>query len=544
MQFAADIKRLGVLALLTAGSLCVAVSDPPGVVREARLLIDRRQFQKALQTLNAASPAGPEIVYLRGYVLYRLNRVAEAKRDLKEELRMDPQNLQSRYILGRIAEAESHAVEAIHWLEPCAAAAPPVEDAPARIAKLYWETGQLGQARIWTEKAVAAAPWDGGLHYRLARIYQQTGQQDLAKWEFAESVKTKSADSEGVQKLLECSRDLSSHDMAAALHIREEFLSGPARDPDLLLALGTAFANAGAPEPALELFRSAATRDPKSFQAQFNTGLALLNLNHPAEAVPPLESSVRLMPGSKQANAALALAYVMQDKFAEAVPPLEAARQADPQDRKSSGLLSVAYYRSGRAAKAIPILRETLAHSQDDPKVYFLLADCLNATEKQQEALTVLSDAVKRFPGIAQAWLGEAQQLARLGKYHEAGPLFAKAAELAPDQVEPLLGLAEAQQKDGDYQASLESYQRAAAKDDDVTARLGEARSLVFLNRASEARSILEQSLAANAENSQVHFELSRVYARLGEKRLADEQTRIVQQLRAQTAQTDSKASR
>ncbi len=110
--------------------------------------------------------------------------------------------------------------------------------------------------------------------------------------------------------------------------------------------------------------------------------------------------------------------------------------------------------------------------------------------------------------------------------------MFAKAAELAPEQVEALLGLAEAQQKDGDYQAALETYQRAAAKDGDITAALGAARSLVFLGRVTEARSILEQSAAGNASNSQVHFELSRVYARLGEKQLAEEQTRIVQQLR------------
>jgi tetratricopeptide (TPR) repeat protein len=167
----------------------------------------------------------------------------------------------------------------------------------------------------------------------------------------------------------------------------------------------------------------------------------------------------------------------------------------------------------------------------------------LNAAEKQQEALTVASEAVERFPGLAQAWLGKAQQLARLGKYHEAGPLFAKTVELAPEQVEPLLGLAEAQQKDGDYQAALETYYRAAAKDGDVTAALGAARSLIFLGRLTEARSILEQSATRNADNSQVHFELSRVYARLGEKQLAEEQTRIVQQLRARDTQGDPNAT-
>jgi uncharacterized protein HemY len=59
----------------------------------------------------------------------------------------------------------------------------------------------------------------------------------------------------------------------------------------------------------------------------------------------------------------------------------------------------------------------------------------------------------------------------------------------------------------------------------------------------TEARTILEQSATGNASNSQVHFELSRVYARLGEKELAEEQTRIVQQLRARDTQGDRNAN-
>jgi tetratricopeptide (TPR) repeat protein len=535
-------KKFLLTVFLAAASLCMATTDRPAVLRQVRLLIDRREFTKALVVLNTAKREnGPDsgILYLRGYVLYRLDRLAEAKQQLKEALSLDPQNLQIRYILGRIAQSENQQVDAIHWLEPCARADPPIEDAQARVSKLYWETGQIEQAQAWTEKAVSTTPWDGSLHYRLGRIYQQVGREDLAKKEFAESLKTKAADSEGVQKLMECSRALSSQDMATALKIREEFLKGPTLDPDLLVALGTSFATSGTPEQAIELFQSAATRDPKSFQAQFNLGLAMLNLKRPEEAVRPLEASLGLVPESKQANAALAVAYVVQGKFKEAVAPLETARQADPHDRKTAGLVSLAYYRSGAAAKAIPILRESLGQSKDDPKFYFLLVDCLNATEKQQEALAVASEAVEHFPGLGQAWLGKAQQLARLGKYHEAGPLFAKAAELAPEQVEPLLGLAETQQKDGDYQAALETYQRATAKDGDLTAALGAARSLIFLGRLTEARSILEQSARRNADDSQVHFELSRVYARLGEKRLAEEQTRIVQQLRAQATQTD-----
>ncbi len=489
-----QFKGLLLSILLPVAALRGAV-DLPSALRQARLDIDQGKFADALALLTDAkksNPADPRLTYLRGYVLYRLHEPKAARLDLKTSIDLAPPGLQSRYILGRMAESEGQKADAIRWLVPCAEAAPPVEDSPARLSKLYWETGQTQLARTWTEKAVAAAPWDGALHYRLGRIFQQIGDPESARTEFGLCVKSKSADSEGVRKLMECSQALSSHDAATAFSIRDEFLKGPPLDPDLLVALGTTFATAGSPDQAVELFKEAATRDPEFFQAQFNLGLALLNLKEPEAAVEPLAASARMAPESKQANAALGLAYVMQGRFKEAVAPLEAAHQSDPDDSKAAGLLSVAYYRSGTADKAVPILRQSIQKSRDDPKFYFLLIDCLNAAEKQQEALEISSQAVQRFPQLAKAWLSKGQQLARLGEYHEAGPFFAKAVALAPDQVDPLLGLGDAELKDGAYEAALDSYRRARAKDNDVSAVLGAARSLVFLGRIAEARNLLE----------------------------------------------------
>jgi Flp pilus assembly protein TadD len=54
----------------------------------------------------------------------------------------------------------------------------------------------------------------------------------------------------------------------------------------------------------------------------------------------------------------------------------------------------------------------------------------------------------------------------------------------------------------------------------------------------AEARGVLESAVKVHGENSQLHYELSRVYARLGERDLAAQETRIVQELRAREAKT------
>ena len=50
--------------------------------------------------------------------------------------------------------------------------------------------------------------------------------------------------------------------------------------------------------------------------------------------------------------------------------------------------------------------------------------------------------------------------------------------------------------------------------------------------KMAEAKDQLEKASAAHFDNPQIHFELSRVYARLGDRDGAAEQTRIVERLR------------
>jgi hypothetical protein len=69
-------------------------------------------------------------------------------------------------------------------------------------------------------------------------------------------------------------------------------------------------------------------------------------------------------------------------------------------------------------------------------------------------------------------------------------------------------------------------------------ATLTSARNFILLERAAIARPILEPGFQARPENSQLHYEWSGVYAQLGEKVSAAEQTKIVQELRSREART------
>ena len=474
-----------------------------------------------------------EDVYKRAVQLFQAHELSAARPEFSRLLQNGPFAVKSKYYLGRIALLESKPVEAIQWLESVVAAADSVGlDVAGQLSRAYLDTGQLGKAKELTERAIRQAPWDGALHYRLGRIYQLIGDADAARNEFAESVRLKTADRESVQLLLECSQHLANGEQPEAMRVRRELLRNPSLDPDVLVALGLTFAGTGMHEASLEPFQTAARRDPNFLQAEYNTGLALLKLGRAADAIAPLQASLRLAPDSVDANSALSLGYVLQARYAEAVPTLEKWYRMQAGNPRAATMLALAYLRTGVAAKSVLLLRTELREPQKDPKVHFLLIEALNVTEHQQEALSVSEEAARLFPGIAQAHLAKAQQLARLGRYGDAGPEFTEALRLAPDQVDSMLGLAEVQQKNGDYAASLQTYQRALAREsDNAAATLGIARNLLLLQRVEEARPVLEKAVKVHPENSQLHYELSRVYARLGERELAAEQSQIVKQL-------------
>jgi tetratricopeptide (TPR) repeat protein len=492
----------------------------------------------------AAFPSGARceevnVTYDHAVSLFAKRDLAGARREFLRIVELGPPALHSRYYLGRIALMEAKPAEAVRWLEPVATADSPVFDAASQLAKAYVQTGQLDKARASIERALRETPWDGSLHYRLARIHQQLGHQDLASKEFADSIKFKTKDRVSVEFLLECSNLIAKRDLDGALRIRNQLVANDSLDPDVLVALGLVFANAGLQSQSLEPFEKAAQRDPNLFQAQFNAGLAFLKLGRSADAIIPLQASIRLLPDSGDALAALSVAYVLQERYRDSVPILEHWRELQPENPRVLTTLSLAYLRTGKPGQAVPLLREVIAHSSADPKPYFLLIEGLNALEKQDQAIPVCDDVVRLFPDVAQAHLARAQQLARVGRYSDAGPDFRRTLELAPGSVDALLGLGEVQQKSGDYQPSFETYRQALNLDPgNRAATLGAARDLVFLNRYAEARDLLESAVKRDGADPQLHFELSRVYARLGERELAAAELRIVDKIRSGETKT------
>src|SRR4051794_41015251 len=173
--------------LRTAAALIPALLLAAGSAREllqqAEANIRAEQFAAAEPILAEArklEPADVEILYRLGYVRYRQRKLAAARADFAEAVKLAPPAWYSRYFLGRICLLENKPKEAVTWLEPIFTAHQPVFDTPAQLASAWEAAGEHQQAIPALRVAIAAAPWDASIYYRLGRLYTQTGKRELA----------------------------------------------------------------------------------------------------------------------------------------------------------------------------------------------------------------------------------------------------------------------------------------------------------------------------------------------------------------------------
>ncbi len=507
------------------------------LLRQADALIEREDWPAAEQLLQkqaAASPADTDIAYRLGYVQFRRRNLAGARLQFRKVVTAAPPAHNSRYFLGRIALLENKPAEAVTWLEPVARAGDSPHDADSQLAQAYAALGQTAKALPHIEAAIRQAPWDGGLYYRLGRLRQQAGQPELARQALAESARLKDASREDVESLTALSLALERGEIASANERSAAILDRPDADPAVLVAAGLLWARASDSLRALDAFERAALRDANGFASQFNYGVALLRANRAADALAPLTRAVELLPQSPEANLSLGLAAVSIQRYEEAKAPLSAAARLQPGNLRLLALLATAHLRTGSAAEAVQVLTAAnVIEKATDPPPVLLLIEALLKANQAERALEVASRLAQRFPAAPLARMALAQQLARAGQYQAARPEFEQVLQLAPGQLEASLGLADTLQKAGEHAAAIPHYRAAlGAPALGVAVPLGLARSLAATRQLAEARAVLEQARDRFPNEAPLRVELSRIYARLGERQLAAQEAAAIEALK------------
>jgi Flp pilus assembly protein TadD len=292
--------------------------------------------------------------------------------------------------------------------------------------------------RLWTD-ALAHAPAKARVFRNLLRAYEQRGDE-------AGMVRVATTEVTALESL----RARRPH------------------DPELLTALGNAYARVGRASEALLVLGEAARLAPEDPLARASYGALLLQLGRPMQAVAQLEMAEALTEGQRGWNAAevrlsvrtnLGWAYASVNRTADAIRVLRQAAAGD--DVSALNNLGSILARAGRWDDAREVLERAHRFEPSDPHVQSNLGWVYANLGRLAEATALLEAAIRGEPSDAAAhgnlgWV-------RLQADDPAGavPALAMALTLQPENgwAAHMLGIAQARL--GDWDAALRSLERA-----------------------------------------------------------------------------------
>jgi tetratricopeptide (TPR) repeat protein len=462
----------------------------------------------SLDSACVASPAkGAEQVseqvdaFQRGLKALKENRLEDAFVELGTAEREHPDDARVRNIrgillvrMGKIAEAAAEYQEAIR-LDPL------LEDAYRNLGFLRWTERELESARDVLEHAVKLSPDDSFAHYYLGRVeldaqrYEQAFHElELSRQPFPEDPAfllqattgyVALGRQENARKLLEqlmklplteaqsletASLFLSIHENGSAITLIQKLAKdhSPAQAAWAQFDLALAYFLAGNYEKAAEqahVYAAAvdpvASHSPELAQAWSLIGIASAHMNQGDRSVSALRRAASLASGEEEHWLNLTRELMELNRYADAIAAVQTGLAANPKSYALHLRLGAAYLAAGRYKEAESVFRDLVVAGDPLPMGYIGLAQVYLRTGRAEEAAAELGDAEKKLgPNFLISYF-RGLAFDRLGKPAEALPAFQQAVRLDSNSAEAHFNLGKTQFALGHLNEAVAELQQA-----------------------------------------------------------------------------------
>jgi tetratricopeptide (TPR) repeat protein len=394
---------------------------------------------------------------------------------------------------------------------------------PSDLGTAFGELGMVLHAAEYNDaaepcylNAQALSPGEIRWPYYLAQLYKSRGQMDKAEASF--------------KRVLELRPD----------------------DVPTLIWLGRLYLDQGRPADADPLFTKANTLAPRTVSVLAGLGRVALARQDFAEAARQLDEALTIDPEAESLHYPLAMAYRGLGQLDKAQPHLRQWRNRDilvpdPLQQDLDLLLESGLSYELRGVRALDArdwpaaaqffrkgfelthenspLRRSLQHKLGT--ALYMSGDARGA-EEQFEGVVRSSPEGGIDESTAKAHYSLGVLMLSSGRRQPGLEHLELAVKYQPNYTEARLALADALRRGGRAEASLAQYGEALTINPRLAqARLGYAMALVQLHRDREARDMLAESIAQNADQPVIAHALARVLAASPDDRVRDGQRAI-----------------
>ena len=481
---------------------------------------------------------------------------AEAVPELRAELRIDPEDYRSHYLLGYVAMKQHSLKEAESELVRAATLEPQNPDPLLFLGHVYADTGREAEAEATTRKAIALTKdvsrnnyQINQAHYVLARILLRTGRKEEGEKEMALSkeLRNRLTHPQLVRnpKLPELANqtqgdEASRPGMRAASVSPEEQKKAQAYVGQLKPAIADAYNNlgvivAGQKEfaTAVDYFRKAGVWNPSLETLDRNWGMAAFYANQYDQAVAPLGRQLQKHSDDMRVRAALGLSFFTLENYPKVLETLRTVQAEVDDDPGLAYAYAVSLVKTGEYTEGVRRLKSLNQSNPNSADVHMLLGEAFADQGEYGTALEEYRKSLAINPNQAQTHFLAGLALLRTGSPAEAVQEFRTALKLNPTDASKKYHLAfaliEMQQKDEALTLLRQVIQQDPKYADAyyVLGKLqleqGDIRAAIFS---------LETGIKLSPESDYIHYQLAMAYRRDSRSEDAEREIKLYQALK------------
>ena len=337
--------KIAVVAAIVVllGSVVAAQTD---VCSNANSLFREHRWAEAAQAFASCEQSAPgrtDALLYRGKALVNGNQFSAAAESLESYAASHPQSDDVLYLLGYVRFRLDHPKESLETFAKAAKLKPP-NASDLKIAALdYVLLDDYNSAARYLEESLRLNPGDLEARYHLGRVRYQLNQFDLAIAAFEEVLKVDPSDVKAQTNLGLCLEGKNQLDAALAAYHRAIALdsAAAAHSGQPYLDLGKLLLTMNRNGEAVSWLQKAETISPDSSETHYQLGRAQLSLGQLDLARAQFEQAIRLNPEDGPPHYLLGRVYRRLGKADEAAEQFKITEELiRNQNAKSGGMAS------------------------------------------------------------------------------------------------------------------------------------------------------------------------------------------------------------
>jgi tetratricopeptide (TPR) repeat protein len=500
---------------------------------------------------------------------------AQTAAELQAELKINPQDSRSHYLLGYIAMKQHDAKAAEGELLRATQLDPKNPDPLIYLGQIYADADRDPEAEAMLRKAIAlssnlssnSSPTDyliGRAHYVLGRVLLKTNRREEGEKELAASQTirdqmnrpTAGRDAKIDPKTTDLKTDPKKKSDPELANVAEDASVGrpsPAKEAppqakeeitayldQLKPSLADAYNNLGVIQAgrkdfatASEYFRKAGEWSPTLETLDRNWGMAAFYANNYQEAVPPLTRQLQKQPGDVRVRAALALSLFMGQNFSGTLDTLKPIQSEVDSDPGLGYAFAVSLVKTGDYDEGMRRLKSVEEANPNSADIHMLMGSALADQHEYETALQEYRKSLAIDPGREQTHYLAGLALIRNGHPKDAVDELRTALKLSPSDVSAKYHLAfsliQIQQKE-EAQTLLREVIQQNPKYADAYYELGKLQ----LEQGDTKGAVLslESGIEASPDADYIHYQLAMAYRRDSRSEDAEREIKLYQALK------------